>query len=693
MIGMETRPAQRAQYSTPIEYYWAKAEPDEMVNHLLARRESFFRFVNGSALFQKILRLWSYYHNLYYDARGDMDIVTAGEDLEAQMISVNHLRSLIHLLVTYTTQSRPSWDVLAINSGHRALKQTRLGRGLLEYYMEVEKVEQKLRKVVEHAFVLTTGYIRTIWDENLGRTLSANPRMDEQGNTIGGQMYQDGDIYFDTPTIFDVVIDFTIREWDQNQWLLVRRPVNKWDLVEIYPEKREQILNAGPEFQRIHDLERVGQVYLASEINTDFIDYWEFYHIPTKAMPQGRLFCMVGDTWLRDGDWDNPLPVHRMVAAELLLTCFGYSPGLDMMGSQEALNMLFSTTVTNANNFGQQKVWLRTGNSINLADLDAGCTIVQSKDEPKPLNLLPAPANMAALIDMFKQQMELVSGINSVSRGQPEASLRSGDALAIVDAKAMQFASVAIANYYQLLSDTGTATLQLLQLHADSPRVAAIAGPNNRSALKVFSKEDIDQIDMVRVIPGHPIMRTIAGREHVAAKLMQANLVTKEEYFTVLTTGELQPLTRSVESQLDVIHEENERLLQELMDGELPQALVHDDHALHIREHTAILDSTELRMHPLIAAKVLAHVKQHIALAFSPVAQQLAIFLGYPPLPLLPGALPPPGGSPSVPGASGGPNAPPPPAPPGPIAGPGGPPPTSTRELKMQAMKPALANS
>lgn len=693
-----------ARYSTPIDYYWAQAVPEEMVSHLLARQESFYRFVNNSQLFQKVMRLWQYYYGMFYDDDdrwGDMETMMAGEEGELNLLSVNHLRSVIHLMVTYTTQNRPQWEVMAVNSDSRALRQTRFARGLLNNYMEEKGLEQLLRLCVEQAFVMMVGYIRAIWDPNQGREMDSQPQMDETGGYAGGQIYRAGDVYYDLPTVFDVVHDFTLRDWRDNEWVLVRKSVNKWNLAARYPQQAVELLRLGQEPRQIQDLTRLGHIYLSSEVNTDFIDYWEFYHKPTEVLPYGRKFCMVGDIPLLDEDWDSELPVHRMVAAEFMLTCFGYTPGFDLMGLQESVNMLFSTLLTNVNNFGQQKIWLRTGNTINLADLDSGCTVVQSKDKPEPLNLLPPPGNIENIANLFIQQIEYTSGVNSVARGQAEPSLRSGDALAIIDAKATEYVAQPVANYYTLLSNVGTATLRLLQVHADSPRVAAIAGINNRSALKIFTKDDLDQIDLVRVMPGNPILRTLAGREYIANKMLQAAMVTKEEYFTVLTTGELKPLTRAIESQLDIIHDENELLLQEQFNPQqippgmpqemvipwvaqnvrLPEPLIHDDHVLHIKEHTAILDTTELRTHPVIAPQVLAHVKHHMSLMFTPMAQELAMLFGYMPAPVPMGGMggpEPQGPKPDNRMVNG----------PSPGPGEGEAPPSSKNEMKARAMAP-----
>ena len=52
--------------------------------------------------------------------------------------------------------------------------------------------------------------------------------------------------------------------------------------------------------------------------------------------------------------------------------------------------------------------------------------------------------------------METLSGVNSVARGNPEASLQSGTALAMVQSQALQFMSGLQQSYIQLIEDVGT---------------------------------------------------------------------------------------------------------------------------------------------------------------------------------------------------------------------------------------------
>ena len=111
-----------------------------------------------------------------------------------------------------------------------------------------------------------------------------------------------------------------------------------------------------------------------------------------------------------------------------------------------------------------------------------------------------------------------------------------------------------------------------------------------------------------------------------------------EEYLNVIETGQLDPLVEADRAQLDLVRSENESL----MDGQpVPGALLTDNHVLHIREHSAQLNSSEVRFEQAIAQNVLAHVMEHLQHIMQPHVMQLQAILGFqlPPL----GAGPPPG--------------------------------------------------
>jgi hypothetical protein len=84
-----------------------------------------------------------------------------------------------------------------------------------------------------------------------------------------------------------------------------------------------------------------------------------------------------------------------------------------------------------------------------------------------------------------------------------------------------------------------------------------------------------------------------------------------QQYIQVLSTGTLEPLLESEQSQMLRIRRENEMM----QDGGQVRAIMTDDHSLDIREHLSVLDNPEVRQNEQLVSNILMHVQEHIDLA------------------------------------------------------------------------------
>jgi hypothetical protein len=317
--------------------------------------------------------------------------------------------------------------------------------------------------------------------------------------------------------------------------------------------------------------------------------------------------------------------------------------------------MLYSIIASNQAMFGVQSLLVAKGSGIEYTALQGGLKIVEYDAKPgidtKPsvLQLTSTPAEIFKHIDHLIIQMETVSGVNSVVRGQPEASLKSGAALALVASQSIQFMSSFSKSYTQLLESSGTGVLDILKEYAKAPRMIAIVGKQNVQYLPEFKGDDISQIDRVTAEMANPLARTTSGKLQIAEDLLGKNLIDAKQFLTILETGSLEQATQGLTSQLMLIKEENE----ELLDGKIIPALQTDLHMTHIAEHATVLANLDARFKP----EVVEAVRQHIAMHEQLLMGMSPILAGATNQPLLnqgmaaPGA----GGAPPPPPGAGGP--------------------------------------
>lgn len=605
--------------------YFAAREANETVSVLLTKANSWFRNLDTNGYLDKIREMWAAYHGAYYTSvQGAHKITFSGEQGELANLPVNHFRNIAQNILVMITATRPTMEARAVNTDYKSLVQTKLANGLLDYYMREKRLERYLKTAVEYAIVLGSGYIKMEWNATGGEIYDRIPNEDadlsETGFDEGFPVYE-GDVQFTNLSPFDVVVDNT-KENQDHDWVLCRSYKNKYDLAAKYPELKEKIL-AIPN----KDEQSYRQFDYLGMYQTDDICVYEFFHKRTEAMPEGRYLLFLDyDLTLMDTPmpYDN-LPIYRISPGDILGTPFGYTPMFDLLPIQDAVNSLFSTILSNQAAFGVQNIMMPRGTDITPSNLLGGLNLIEYNatiGKPEPLNLTNTPAEVFSFLQQLIKEMETISGVNSVARGNPPDNLKSGNALALVQSMALQYMSGLQQSYVQLIEDVGTGLIKMLQRFASVPRIAMIVGKSNRTEMREFTGDDISQINRVIVDVGNPLARTTAGRVEMAEQLLQMNIIkTPEQYLQVINTGKLESMTEDTQSELLLIKSENESLVE----GQLVLAVATDQHSLHIKEHKCVLADPDLRKDPSLVQRTLDHIQEHINLLRGTDPQLLAM--------------------------------------------------------------------
>jgi len=622
-------------------YFAADTDAERTVEYLTQKSQEWFRNVEYNRYLDKIKHSWSSYHGIYYE--DSHNISFGGEQGELVNLAVNHYRNIAKHILNMVTASRPSFQARAINTDRKSLVQAQLANGLLDYYMRERRLERYIKKAVEYAIVLGSGFVKMEWNSTKGEItdfIEPDPSsiveydedgepLDEDGNILKATPVYQGDVEFYTLSPFDVVFDPTKETPEQQKWAICRTFINKYDLAAKYPEYTEEILSIAPKGSNGEG--RV--VSITPYDDTTDIPVYEFFHEPTEAVPEGRyLLYLDHSTVLMDTPLPYPqIPLYRIAPSDILGTPYGYTEMWDLLPIQDTINSLYSTIATNQNAFGVQNILNPMGNGLKVNQMEGGLNFLEytpmpqipGGGKPEPLNLTNTPAEIFNFIPTLIKDMETISGVNSVARGNPEASLKSGNALALVQSQALQFMSGLQQSYIQMLEDVGTGLIGILKQFADAPRVVAIAGLNNATKVEEFKAEDLSEVSRVVVDVGNALMQTTAGRAQVAENLLQMmpDKMSPEKYLMVLNTGNLDTLTDGIMDELQTIIGENEALVK----GDVIIALATDHHSMHIREHRDVLSDQKLRQDVELVDRTLAHIQEHILLLQNTDPNLLAI--------------------------------------------------------------------
>jgi len=634
--------------------YFAADEAEVCVETLIDKSSTWFNTLVHNNYIDKLKRSWNAYHGSYFDASHQVGF--GGEMGELVHLAVNHYRNIARHQLNMTTSNRPSFQARSVNTDSKSQIQTTLANGLLEYYMREKRLEVFLKTAVEHAIVMGSGYVKMEWNSTSGEIhdyiFPEKKEDSEDDEEISPYPIYEGDVQFSNLSPLDVVFDGSKESTENHDWVLCRTFKNKFDLAAKYPELESKILGVKSK----SDQEK-HRVTLSALDETVDVPVYEFFHKKTESMPNGRyLLYLDGDIILMDSPMPyRKLPIYRIAPSDILGTPYGYTTMFDLLPLQDAVNTMYSTAFTNQSSYGVQNVLNPMGNNVKSTQLENGMNFIEYNGQvgkPEALNLTNTPPEIFNFLQMLERAMETISGINSVARGNPESSLKSGNALALVQAQALQFISGLQHSYIQMIEDIGTGLIQLLQDFAEVPRIAEISGIANKSKMAKFKGDDLDSINRVVVDAGNALAQSAAGRAEMADNLIQMGLINKpEEYFSVINTGRLENMTEGHINQNLLIRTENERLI----DGTVEVLAIDTDaHSQHIREHRDILNDPDARIKdPSFVERTLVHIQQHIE-ALRNVDPDLLAMLGEQPL-SPPGGTPinPETGQPDMPNAEG----------------------------------------
>lgn len=623
------------------EDYWAADDTRTCADEVVKRCNDYWTFCMSKGWFTLWRRLYYAYNPNRYSLA---QTVQSGESNEYRTIKVNHFRNLLEHIQTLSITDRPAWQPQSVNSDSRSAKQTIIAEGVLDYYMREKRVERHLRDATRNSLLFTEGYVSESWNPNAGNPIAVDQ---ETGDTR-----HDGDLHYASHEPVDIVRDPNLKSFSLRSWVVIRSYENKYDLAKRFPEYAEEITSTPSGVtEKNHYL---GGNFLDRSDMSDQITLLTFYHVKSAACPEGRQMQLLADgTVLSDGILlYKHIPLHRISPADQIGTPMGQSVSQDLLPLQEMIDAHYTTILSINENFGIPKILLPIGSNVMADTLSAGFTTISynaSVGAPEILVMPTAPEGLFKALAQLQSDMETLSGVNSVSRGNPEASLKSGSALALVQSMAIQFNAPLQQSYVQLLEDVGTATIEILQDYAQTPRIIQIAGKRNKGIIQqAFSTKDIDGISRVQVQSGNALSKTVSGRLAIAQDLLQNKIITTaQEYLMVLETGELEPLTQGNTAILLGLATENEMLL----DGNQQPVLFTDDHVLHINEHTALASDPQIRSNPQQFGLLAQHIQEHINFLMNPQYQNFRTVMQQPSLPPGPQSGAP--GAPSLPPAPG----------------------------------------
>lgn len=660
------------------DVYWAaQADSSDVVRDLLARRKRYRSWMERSGVTRRALSALRAYYGWGPQGLGDTSMLgTSGMTGEYTEMAVPEFSGLVEQSFAQLTANKAAFMAVPKSGDYDAQASARFADQLLDAYDRDSAVEEVEDEATLIGLLCREGGVALSWDKQGGSTLGLD----------GRRIVFEGDIRADALLPWDVAYDVDAHHKKDLRWIAFCRPVSRFDLI----AGLEPTDGATPEaLQRIEQL--VSRIRAFDEPTDEFTDVraflrggrdgqsdydlvplWEMRHLPTPALPQGRIVRFLDDTAIVfDSATPTPqspggvgypydsLSVRFFEPSKVVGTAGGHSLVWDLLGMQELVDMVATAGATATSASAVSNIWAPSGANLSVRALADGLNLIESTVKPEALHAIKLDPQAMAFAEACRNWMQRRMGLNDVAMGDPTKGMPAQLA-ALLDAKVVQFWSRAIKSLSRMRADVRTDIIAILKRFADAPRMATLAGKNNQWALESWNKEKLALVSRVAVEPVSAVSKTLAGKLAMADALLERGLLkTPEEYLAVKSTGKLEKLTEWQDMNLLRIQREKELLRRgvglppidptatdaalmadpealpvfAVIEGEFIRPSIVDTPWLDIPEYAAVMASPEARNNPKVMQAVTDAIQFKAGLWRSMPSEIIAALGGYPPPP------------------------------------------------------------
>ena len=654
--------------SSDPSIYWASVPNSKVAAaNTLERIKRYREALKNSGRAARMRRGFNTMYGRAPDGSGDTSRTSSSGDAgEYVDVTLNNFATLVTQSVVRTTANKPAFKAIATNADSASMMQANFGQGLLEYYTNTYSLADRDWEMVEIGCVCHEGWEVFGWDTTKGKNLT--DFSDEEA-------VKEGDIEVHATTPFRVAYDPDAESIDALEWFCFRRRYNRFVLAANADEETRQKLLAVRESQNWKDDEDDLELdVMQSRIPGDLIWVWELRHLPTDALPKGRLLRFVdaecvlfdsveeavgpqGEMVVNDHGYPydkDELHAYRYCPATIIGNIAGHAPSSDLLGLQELKDTVATQAATAANAGGITNLWTKLGDKPVVSSVVGSMNFLQSQNKPEILQGVELSAQIPPFDAMLTENMQARMGESDVSMGNVPKGM-PGNLAALLEAKTVQYNSRGQQSYAHVLERSRTGLLKMLKRFAKTPRVAVLGGISEGYEFKEWSAEDLSGVDRFVVEAVNPLTQTYSGKMDAAKELLDHGLIADPKQFLLLReTGRLEPLLESETATRMGVRKEKELLLQGIglapvdpaasyaaaatgggpvfVDDGKPhiRPLIYDKHWLHIQEDLGAIALPQARDDGKIAEAVMGVVEERKRLLKLMDPVMLAI-LGCPP--------------------------------------------------------------
>lgn len=504
------------------------------------------------------------------------------------------------------------------NSGEeKDIKGAAVATKLLDYNDYVNKMEDLMEEMKYDLLRPAIACKKWVWDKNARGFIL---RKKDDGNKKNVE--EPGEVVGEVVQIFNIRQDPTAKKREGMRWIVELKILTEEDILATFPEVKKDELKALAEGK--DSLQGTNEpVAEKGEEQTYVVK--EFWQRPTTTYPKGRYIVSYKSLIFHAGE--NPSPDYELPYFFYYYKKSPYSfwPKGPLHYAQPIQRELNRTTsiISEEVEAWRPKILVPRGALLRANSMTKDAFEVlevnYGRGEPKAVQMPELSQQVLAWRDFLISAIDKVSNIHEVSY-----------------ARLPQYASRAPASLYSMMLETESEKLhpmvkrinktlveqakfrlKLMAKHYKRSRLVKIIGTNRQSLVEYFSKDDLNENTDVRLEIGVSLNQSATIQQRLIMELWDKGIFTEKDRVRIkrmFNFGTAENELRSEFADAERVLRENQAFMdnkhKDLTVFDIPDRIqeifktagvdisesavyMHDDHELHIEEHTNLIKSPE----------------------------------------------------------------------------------------------------
>lgn len=568
-----------ADGTATVRPYWAnEREPATLIQRCLERVAWHMQALKASGRWGSMMSLLSAYYGAGTDGQRDSgELRDAGDDGETVEMHTNQVRPVIANTMSLIVGQWPEVKPRAVNQGAKALAEARLALDLHEFYERRTSGRSRVIDAVRGGLLASSWNVGHSWAPQDGKEWA----LDEKNQPI-----YEGDFHSFVLPPWRCVWDFAAADESSRKWVLFRRPVSRYDTAANVEKTQPDVALKLRQHVDVSSSAVWAKVFSANDMASirsievllgeklppeDVIWVWELRHLPTPALPTGRLLRFLEPDIIL---WDSlglaqPVPypyderelhVREYSPERTVSGSAGHTGAFDLAGLQEFVDLCTASIASTVNVNGQNRFHVKGEGGTQVRGLGLDGAVIETPADIEVLNFPALKAEVIQAVNWGIEQMRQAMALNNVVMGQPDKGMPA-QAMALLKATAIQYHAVAQGDFVRLVEWSANSRLRILKRFAKADREAELVGKARKYELKKWSEKDIAGVPGFDVEPVNPAANTFESRAAIGEMLVQRGLMNAESYLAFVQTGNLEQGLATKTAQKELV-ESNLELLQ-----------------------------------------------------------------------------------------------------------------------------------